>query len=265
MSQPAPHSLPILNMTLNPKSLALLDTIAREYAKENTLRYFKFAEEGSLKHHFPFGQLRRWSQLSWGTYPLPDRFITNRYGHYISRWYDLPYGVRPLPGKLEGYAQYWERVAEIERLRYGLNYPVEYWVSQEVRDLVAADPDAAYDALQAKYLAERVVFDSAPAWSPEFDAAYHYLERNSRDADYDRDIRYGTLRLQAGLDLHGYYSLYNLQLAEFILWRMKTYGYRPDVREVGTRESWSSDENEDPRFTEIREEIFTILETPDVP
>jgi hypothetical protein len=247
-------------MNLNPKSLALLDTIAREYAKENTLRYFKFAEEEILKHRLPFGQLRRWSLLSWGAFPLPDRFIANRYGHYVSRWYDLPYGVRPLPGKLEGYARYWERVAEVERLRFGLNYPVEYWVSQEVRNLVAKDSDAAYDLLQGEYESAKAVFDTASEWSPEFDAAYHHLERNSRDSDYDRDIRYGTLRLQAGLDLNVYYSLFNLPLAEFILWRMKTYGYRPGIREVGTRESWSYRKGEDLRFDEICEEIFTILE-----
>ena len=141
--------------SLNSKSLALLDTIAREYAEENTLDYFKYGEEAYLKSR-PFGQLRYWTRLSSGVFPLPDRFIANCYRHYVSRWYEVHH-IRPLPGKLEGYACYWERVAEIERLRYGLNYPVEYWVSQEVRDLVAGDPDAAYDVLQAKYLAEKDV------------------------------------------------------------------------------------------------------------
>jgi len=87
--------------------------------------------------------------LSWDAYPLPGRFIAKRYRHYASRWYQIR-DIRPLPGKLEGYAQHWERVAEIERLRFGLNYPVGYWVSQEVRDMVAIDPEAAYDALQAR-------------------------------------------------------------------------------------------------------------------
>jgi hypothetical protein len=135
--------------TLNPKSLALLDTIAREYAEESTLSYLKFGEQGFLPKRHSFGQLRHWVRLSWGAYPLPDRFIVNRYGHYVRRWYEIHH-IRPLPGKLEAYAQYWERVAEIERLRYGLNYPVEYWFSQEVRDMVAIDPEAAYDALLAK-------------------------------------------------------------------------------------------------------------------
>lgn len=134
---------------LNPKSLDLLDTIAREFAEESTLSYLKFGEQGFLPKRHSFGQLRHWVRLSWGAYPLPDRFIANRYGHYVRRWYEIHH-IRPLPGKLEGYAQYWERVAEIERLRYGLNYPVEYWFSQEVRDMVALDPEAAYDALLAR-------------------------------------------------------------------------------------------------------------------
>lgn len=141
--------------SLNSKSLALLDTIAREYAEENTLNYFKYGEDDLLRKNCPFGQLRYWTRLSFGAFPLPDRFISNCYGHYVSRWYEVQH-VRPLPGKLEGYAQYWERVSEIERLRHGLNYSVEYWVSREVRDLVVDDPDAAYDFLQARYLNDTV-------------------------------------------------------------------------------------------------------------
>ena len=139
--------------SLSPKSLALLDLIAKEYAEENTLNYFKFGEDDLLRKNCPFGQLRYWTRLSFGAFPLPDRFISSCYGHYVSRWYEIHH-IRPLPGKLEGYARYWERVSEVERLRYGLNYPVEYWVSQEVRDLVALDVDAAYEHLQSKYFKE---------------------------------------------------------------------------------------------------------------